>query len=734
MAEPISIQQLKDASEDAITLADFIYKPANVMIPRRLAADINSLQYYLDYMSSYAQRSYETYDEMVANAVNLPNGVSAFVTNDLDATKNGIYTYNGSSFVKGDYQPENAAKDYVESKLVGLQVLDGKVRAQDVSTTNGRTQLDKNRENVSALDFFTQEELAEYLPTVGVINAYYDAYRPLQEFFDYISANDVGTAYCDGDFGTSQAIIVGGATGCKTKSVIGKFKLTAMNTLPTIIDDLLTFWTASNFNWSGIIWVEGNTYNSTAYDRRKVLNGIRIGGKYNATHSRFPAIIAMNGFKNWGVILDNLSTGTIIEKIRANRSGSGYITPGYKPYEDANFIVKETIEGTTTQRSVLAVDNFLDFSKIEGIKYVYIDNKLYWLDPNAIDAVNKTISISPTLPSGIISGNLRYIYGGGFYTKGGDASVTKVGNINVSTSAICISLEALYPPVIDAVTTQENFLSLSIGASLSAAVVGGVIGEHYFEANTFDIVQNTKWKSNLRINNTVAVKLDKCLNLSNTRGSSGELVKVYGLTIELKTTNDVLRPISSTAGNNVSVEVFDIDDSDTLYMTGTSPKTINLKTSDFNGYRLFNKREKTIVVHNGTGAIIGDVTINAPVGSKINGQDTIVLSGYVGAVIISVYLYGETNLNVTASGSRTTPSAQKTYNAPSLDAATTQTTTLALTGAKIGDAVAVSLDQPLLGTRLWGEVTAENLVTIYHRNDTAEAVDVTSGTLKAKVL
>lgn len=134
MAEPISIQQLKDASEDAITLADFIYKPANVMIPRRLAADINSLQYYLDYMSSYAQHSYETYDEMFANAVNLPNGVSAFVTNDLDTAKNGLYTYNGGSFVKGDYQPEKVAKDYVDSKLGGLQVFDGKVRAQDVST------------------------------------------------------------------------------------------------------------------------------------------------------------------------------------------------------------------------------------------------------------------------------------------------------------------------------------------------------------------------------------------------------------------------------------------------------------------------------------------------------------------------------------------------------------------------------------------------------------------------
>ena len=156
MAEPISIQQLKDASEDAITLADFIYKPANVMIPRRLAADINSLQYYLDYMSSYAQHSYETYDEMVTNTSNLSENVSVFVTNDLDKTKNGIYTYNGTSFVKGEYQPENAAKDYVEAKLGGLEVFDGKVRAQDVSTADGSTQADKNtefRNEIDALPF-----------------------------------------------------------------------------------------------------------------------------------------------------------------------------------------------------------------------------------------------------------------------------------------------------------------------------------------------------------------------------------------------------------------------------------------------------------------------------------------------------------------------------------------------------------------------------------------------------
>lgn len=158
MSEPISIQQLKDASEDAISLADFINKPENVMIPRRLASDINSLQHYLEYMKSFAQRSYETYDEMVVNASNLSENVSVFVTNDSDTSKNGIYTYNGESFVKGEYQPENAAKEFVESKLGGLEVVDGKVRAQYVSTADGSTQEVKNAEFRNELDALPFED------------------------------------------------------------------------------------------------------------------------------------------------------------------------------------------------------------------------------------------------------------------------------------------------------------------------------------------------------------------------------------------------------------------------------------------------------------------------------------------------------------------------------------------------------------------------------------------------
>lgn len=61
MAEPITLQELKDASEDALTLKNFMYKPSDVLINRRLAPDIQSLQYYLDFLQGlelvYSQQS-----------------------------------------------------------------------------------------------------------------------------------------------------------------------------------------------------------------------------------------------------------------------------------------------------------------------------------------------------------------------------------------------------------------------------------------------------------------------------------------------------------------------------------------------------------------------------------------------------------------------------------------------------------------------------------------------------
>ena len=189
MAEPISIQQLKDASEDAISLADFINKPENVMIPRRLASDINSLQYYLDYMKSYAQRSYETYDEMVSNASNLSENVSVFVTNDSDTFKNGIYTYNGTSFVKGEYQPENLAKDFVEAKLDALPFEGGVLSDTFVVVDGSLSQRTINKGLESIADLSTIENPKDGLRVY--VKSYHAGLGKGGGYFTYDSSNSL---------------------------------------------------------------------------------------------------------------------------------------------------------------------------------------------------------------------------------------------------------------------------------------------------------------------------------------------------------------------------------------------------------------------------------------------------------------------------------------------------------------------------------------------------------------
>ena len=80
------------------------------------------------------------------------------------------------------------------------------------------------------------------------------------------------------------------------------------------------------------------------------------------------------------------------------------------------------------------------------------------------------------------------------------------------------------------------------------------------------------------------------------------------------------------------------------------------------------------------------------------------------------------------------PVAVVTFDPPSLATSTQQSTTVTLTGAKLGDTVSAAFNQPLQGTRMWGEVTANNQVTVYHRNDTGVAVDLPSGTLTVKII
>ena len=73
------------------------------------------------------------------------------------------------------------------------------------------------------------------------------------------------------------------------------------------------------------------------------------------------------------------------------------------------------------------------------------------------------------------------------------------------------------------------------------------------------------------------------------------------------------------------------------------------------------------------------------------------------------------------------------WNPPELAPTATQTHVVTVPGAKVGKSVYVSFSKPLLGSRIYGEVSAEDTVTVYHQNPLDVAVVVDSGDLRVVV-
>ena len=609
--------------------------------------------------------------------------------------------------------------------------------AENVIDSSGKTQQwfnDKTkRENTSVWDFFTVGELGAYRASPSS----FDATRPLQAFFDYISANNVGRATCDADLWVQSAVKLGGAGGTLTKHIQGYLKLTAINTSLTAtspIETLFTFQPASNLRWEGVIHVVGSSVNALNYDRRHVRNGILLGGEYSATHSSIDFIIAENGFKEYGIVQGNLTTGLVIGKIRGTRSGSGYVVGGYTASLYSNFTRISDTSGTGTQRTTISVVNFPDYKSQVG--YVVINGEAYLITSK--NEADKTLEIFPILPTGVTTGNLKYAFGGVFYTTGGDASVANIGNINCSTSGISVQLSALYPPTIGSITTQNNFCALSLGASISAGLEGGTIGELYFEALEFGIIQNTRYAAtNITITNNVSFNPDNCIHIGNYRASDGSIDRTYPLGINIVYEGVTTQLQDFRTANTITVPIFSPNSNPIVCAVFTQPKIVNLTEGKKSLHRLFGYSNRTIKFVGATGNVTQSITFNPPAGYTLNGQSSpLVFSNIGGTPVFEVIYHSGVNVTVSLVGKapQSSLSASVTYDPANLAPNEIQYWNVTLNGVKLGDMVACSFSRALNGTRIWAECTGANIVTVYHQNPTAAAVDIASGTLSVKVI
>jgi hypothetical protein len=123
----------------------------------------------------------------------------------------------------------------------------------------------------------------------------------------------------------------------------------------------------------------------------------------------------------------------------------------------------------------------------------------------------------------------------------------------------------------------------------------------------------------------------------------------------------------------------------------------------------------------------------APTGAGIKGMRVRIRQPAVGSPAEYVCTVTHASAATWAPVSRVDLQGSKTFDWPDLATATTQSTTVTVTGAALGDFAEVSMSVALSGTRLWGEVTAADTVTVYHRNDTGGNINLASGTLRALV-
>ena len=608
----------------------------------------------------------------------------------------------------------------------------------DQFAENQKTVSEKvRRENVSVWDFFTSSEYMTYKATPTI----FDAYRPIQAFFDYIAANDVGTAYCNGSFFVSKGLLLGGISGSKTKNVIGDATISA---LPgSTINTLFQIQAGDNFSWFGLVYVRG--IGGLIYANRTIRRGLVIGGEYPSTHTYIASAYADNGFLEYGVLIDNKTTGSCIDSIRTTRCGSGMYSSSNSGGKNwslwSNFTVdSENIASGYDQRTVLKVTS-LPLTDLQYRPLIIIGGELYHVD--SVDRNASTISIFPLLNRENTATEFRYVFGAGVATAGSDASVIRINKMNSTGNAVSYHSGALYPATVGALTAEANCINILIGGnSLTQAHVGGFISSLYCESSEFDIVRRTSASLSMVISSTISeIMLDKFYDLTRTRNSATNVLgggyAFQGIQMNWRG-NPILYENPSAAGNNVaSIDVGDKNRTEYWHYGNTRTFTIAIPNTALNKAVGYNRKSCVVVGTGNNGNPTGDIVFNAPSGYTVNGGSSAIFNGFTQAAKFDVYLqYVRNNFIIVCS---TLPpmsalSASVTYDPPPLAPSQIEYWNVTLTGAKLGDMIACSFDKALSGTRIWAEVTSANLVTVYHHNPTASTVDLSVGILKVKLL
>lgn len=543
----------------------------------------------------------------------------------------------------------------------------------------------------------------------------------VQKFLTDVGNGKLKNAEWKGVFAISANLTLsGGSSGLLDNTAI----FCSAELRPTHTDDgaVLTIQNFSNFSLEGLMFIRcqgGNVWSTrlNGYGLKVIDCGSFSGGEITVFYAKFG-----------GVDIEGISPMCDVKKIKTWRCGLG--GPGTTEGQ-RTFTWNSNSGGTTTQRSLLTISSAVP-GLLTGEHLAVIDSKVYTIR----SVVGTQVEVYPWLPTATLSGTITFLMGYGFRCSGSDASALRIGMLDTLGCAMGISNLSLYPASIGNHVTQACGIGHRLARDPADGCIGGSVSFSYWEGNTFDIVQVTR-VSNIAyhfVSNT-ALDITKCENAGRwllppasyttdrlylTMGDAGFTAVSYLTSTPIDPWNPNLNiQFVGPGGINTTI----VDRPDPLIARGD---------------QFFQTTIMGTTAKNGPG---GTFTLNAPAGKTINGGASLVIPATVsGPLNLSGVLRlssGSTNWVVAVNVMENTLQAQVAYNPPSLVVgAASAISTLAVTGAALGDFAEASFSLDMQGLTIQAWVSAADTVsymTVNPSGNPTGTVDLASGTLRLRV-
>ena len=610
-----------------------------------------------------------------------------------------------------------------------------------LAASNGSSLVGYTQGSTNAVATTVQTKLRQFVSVQdfgAVGNGIANDTAAVQAFFNYIAANNVNTAYCNGKFLISSGVYYGdGITQVATLRIEGYAEFIAANAIDTLVD----FRSAANLVWDGAVRATG--IGGTSYTSRTCRVGIRVSGVssgVSSSRAKFGTLRA-NFFYDAGVSVKTWTTLTDFGNVRAGYCGSG--KTGFSLTANWSNPVNSGTSNSINQRTVIDVTT-LPPESLETPTIVNINGQPYYVD--SVDTINSKLTVFPWVDSTLTSGSLIYMFGGGVHVQGSDAGICAFNQIDATGCGFGLWTTALYGPIVNRLVAQNCGSGFAYGREPNASCVGFTLNGYYAELNNFDLVKVTSsfTAGGTNIHGGVIItdyetdyaKWASCAaarssaNVLSTAGvSSNQVIMISAGAIQAyMTTGSNGQEASST------YSLFPTDSPKSKIFSKDS-WTINVQTPNADLNRLFGYGFDTLTIIGATntnGSPTGTFTFNAPSGYTVNGGASAAFAGFTGPAVFQIY-YQVSTLDILIRCSTYAPAGSATYNPPSFNDGDGATTTVTVTGAALGDFAEASFSNSLQGIMMTAFVSAADTVSVRFQNETGGVLDLASGTLRARV-